>query len=222
MKLCTWAGRHQSSPFPVISHALPIHSAHHLCAPRQPNTACRETLATPVGQPPPRAPSTHWTCGWHEWPFGQPPCSRARALLLPRAKLGPALISGRTIICPRAPCGMPSLPPGPHGSGQPSSRVVESNPYLSSRLAHRSRPQQPYRIPRAWNWTSCRHCRSPGWLGRRSSLWYKYAPPPRASRSGYPSLSRDYPPLFPLKSSRRGLSHSRVQRSDLPLSGNLR
>jgi hypothetical protein len=47
-------------------------------------------------------------------------------------------------------------------------------------------------------------------------------PPPRASRSGYPSLSRDYPPLFPLKSSRRGLSHSRVQRSDLPLSGNLR
>jgi hypothetical protein len=186
MKLCTWAGRHQSSPFPVISHALPIHSAHHLCAPRQPNTACRETLATPVGQPPPRAPSTHWTCGWHEWPFGQPPCSRARALLLPRAKLGPALISGRTIICPRAPCGMPSLPPGPHGSGQPSSRVVESNPYLSSRLAHRSRPQQPYRIPRAWNWTSCRHCRSPGWLGRRSSRWDKYAPPPPCFSVGIP------------------------------------
>jgi hypothetical protein len=91
---------------------------------------------------------------------------------------------------------MPSLPPRPHGSGQTSSRVVEPNPYLSPRLAHWSHPQQPYRIPRAWNWTSCHHCRSHGWLGSRSSQRDKYAPPPRASRPGYPSLSLTIPLRF--------------------------
>jgi hypothetical protein len=41
----------------------------------------------------------------------------------------------RTVSCPQPLAH--SLPPGPHGSGQPSSQVVESSPLLSPWLTHR-------------------------------------------------------------------------------------
>jgi hypothetical protein len=69
----------------------------------------------PAGQPPPRAPSTRWTCGWHAGPFGQLPYSRARALL--HSPTGGAVPWGRSLPqIARAWTGALSLTYGPASS----------------------------------------------------------------------------------------------------------